>query len=101
MVKLTVLYGPPDDPAAFEDHYAGTHVPLVDKVPNLARFEASLVLGTPDGNPAPYHRIAELWFEDAGVLQASMGSEGGQAAVADIANFATGGATVVISEIDG
>jgi uncharacterized protein (TIGR02118 family) len=30
MVKLTVLYGPPDDPAAFEDHYAGTHVPLVD-----------------------------------------------------------------------
>ena len=33
------------------------------------------------------------------VLEASMGSEEGRAAVADIPNFASGGATVVISEI--
>ena len=100
MVKLSVLYGPPEDPAAFEDYYAGSHLPLAAKVPNVARFEASLVVGTPDGSPAPYHRIAELWFEDPGVMEAAMGSEEGQAAVADISNFATGGATVVISEID-
>jgi len=25
MVKLSVLYGPPDDPATFEDYYGSTH----------------------------------------------------------------------------
>ncbi len=25
MVKLVVAYGPPDDPAAFDAHYAHTH----------------------------------------------------------------------------
>jgi uncharacterized protein (TIGR02118 family) len=100
MVKLTVLYGPPEDPAAFEDYYRDTHVPLVDEIPDLAKFEASRVVGTPDGSDAPYHRIAELWFESVEVLQAAMGSDAGQAAVADIPNFASGGATVVISDID-
>ena len=100
MVKLSVLYGPPDDPATFEDYYGSTHVPLAAKIPDVARFEASLVIGTPDGSPAAYHRIAEVWFESAAVLDASMGSAEGQAAVADIPNFASGGATVVISTID-
>jgi uncharacterized protein (TIGR02118 family) len=38
VVKIIVLYGPPTDPAAFEDYYANTHVPLAAKTPNLARF---------------------------------------------------------------
>ena len=33
MVKLTVLYGHPDNPADFEEYYANTHMPLVDKMP--------------------------------------------------------------------
>jgi uncharacterized protein (TIGR02118 family) len=37
MVKITVLYGHPEDPAAFEEHYTNTHIPLVKKVPNLKR----------------------------------------------------------------
>jgi hypothetical protein len=32
-------------------------------------------------------------------LQASMGSPEGQAAVADIPNYATGGATTLVSEV--
>jgi hypothetical protein len=28
-VKLVVLYTQPDDPAAFEEHYLGVHMPLV------------------------------------------------------------------------
>ncbi|MGI8864239.1 MAG: EthD family reductase [Solirubrobacteraceae bacterium] len=98
MVKLVVAYGPPEDPAAFDEHYASTHGPLARKVPDLRRFEAGKVLGTPDGSPAPFYFIAELSFDDAEVLQASMGSPEGQAAAADIATFATGGATLVIAE---
>jgi uncharacterized protein (TIGR02118 family) len=41
-------------PAAFEEYYATTHVPLVGKMPNVARFEATRVLGTPDGSGPPY-----------------------------------------------
>ena len=43
MIKLTVLYGPPKDVAAFEDYYASTHMPLVYKIPGLGRTEKAKV----------------------------------------------------------
>jgi uncharacterized protein (TIGR02118 family) len=98
MVKLVVAYGPPEDPAAFDEHYARVHAPLAQKIPNLRRFEAGKVLGTPDGSAAPFYFMAELWFDDADQLQAAMGSSEGQAAAADVATFATGGATLMIAE---
>ena len=98
MVKLVVSYGAPDDPTAFDQHYAGTHIPLVQKIPNLRRFEAGKVLGTPDGSPAPIYFLAELWFDSAQELEAAMGSAEGQATGADVATFATGGATMMIAE---
>jgi uncharacterized protein (TIGR02118 family) len=100
MVKVIVLYQPPSDPAAFEEHYANTHLPLAAKMPNVRRFEASRVVGTPDGGAAPYYRIAELWFDSQDEMQGSTSSPEGQATVADIANFATGGAQVLIAEVD-
>lgn len=98
MVKLVVAYGAPQDPAAFDQYYASTHRPLVEKIPNLRRFEAGKVLGTPDGSPAPYYVIAELAFDDLPALQASLASPEGAAAAGDVPNFATGGATLMIAE---
>lgn len=65
MQRLTVLYTPPSDPEAFEAHYLTEHVPLARAVPGLARLEAARVVATPDGSPAPYYRVADLFFEDA------------------------------------
>jgi uncharacterized protein (TIGR02118 family) len=98
MVKLVVGYGPPDDAAAFDEHYASTHAPLAQKIPNLRRFEAGKVLGTPDGTPAPFYFIAELSFDGVEELQVALGTSEGQAAAADVATFATGGATLMIAE---
>ncbi len=98
MVKLVVCYGAPEDPAAFDRHYTETHVPLVERIPNLRRFEAGKVLGTPDGSAAPYYYMAELSFDSAEDLQAAMGSAEGQAAGADVATFASGGATLMLVE---
>jgi uncharacterized protein (TIGR02118 family) len=98
MVKLVVAYGHPEDPAAFDDHYAATHRPLAEKIPNLRRFEAGKVLGTADGSQAPYYFIAELSFDSPQDLQAGMDSAEGQAAAADVATFASGGATLMIAE---
>ena len=98
MVKLVVSYGPPEDPAAFDQHYAEKHVPLVEKIPNLRRFEAGKVLGTPDGSPAPVYYLAELAFDSVEDLQASLGTAEGQATTDDVGTFASGGATVMIVE---
>src|SRR4051794_32212279 len=35
MVKAVVLYGHPEDPDAFERHYAETHTPLAEAIPGL------------------------------------------------------------------
>ena len=98
MAKITALYGHPTDPAAFEEYYADNHLPLVEKIPNLRQFEAGKVIATPGGSEPPYYWIAELWFETVEQLQSSLGSSEGQAVAEDIQNFATGGATLFISE---
>lgn len=102
MTKLTVLRGL--RPASGsgedlnEDYYASTHMPLADKIPNVERYEEGAV-SDPDGGKPPYHRIAELWFRDAETMGKSLSSDEGSAAVADIPNFATGGATTLVSEV--
>jgi uncharacterized protein (TIGR02118 family) len=100
MVRLTVLYGHPDDPAAFEEYYSNTHMPMVPKIPHLLRLEAARVVATPDGSEPPYYRIFECYFEDMERLQSGMSSPEGQAASNDLPSFATGGATIFSSEVD-
>lgn len=101
-VKFVALYGPPADPAAFERYYAETHVPLAHQLPGLGlqRVETALILGTAQGGFAPYYRITELWLDDVPQLQAAAMSAEGEALVADVANFATGGVTVLVARAD-
>jgi uncharacterized protein (TIGR02118 family) len=99
MVKLMVLYGKPEDPSAFDAYYAATHAPLAEKIPTLRRFEHGKALGSPDGSEAPFYYIAELSFDDPDALQAAMSSPEGQAAGGDVANFATGGVTMLVAQI--
>ena len=99
MVKLMVLYGKPEDPSVFDAHYASTHAPLAEKIPNLRRYEHGKALGTPDGSEAPYYYVAELSFDDPDALQAAMSSPEGQAAGGDVANFATGGVTMFVAQV--
>ena len=100
VAKLTVLYGHPEDPDAFEEYYANTHMPMVPKIPNLLRFEAARLVAGEGGSEPPYYRIFEAWFEDMDRLQSGMSSPEGQAPPADLPNFATGGATIFVSEVD-
>ncbi len=100
MFKVTVLYNEPTDPAAFEDYYFSRHLGIAAKIPNVTRVETARAAATPDGSPLPYFRMAEIWFKDLPTLQASMGSPEGQATVADLANFATAGADVLIAAVD-
>jgi uncharacterized protein (TIGR02118 family) len=99
MMKLTVLYGPPTDTAAFDQHYQDVHAPLAQKIPGISRFEAGKVT-TLDGSDSPYYLMAQLWFEDMAAFGAGMGSPEGAAAAADVPTFATGGATMLLTEVE-
>lgn len=100
MIKLTVLYGHPADPVAFERYYAETHMPLVARISGVLRHEKAKVAGSPGAEPTPYYRTFEAWFDDEASLGAAMGSPEGQAAVNDLGNFATGGVTVFVSAVE-
>jgi uncharacterized protein (TIGR02118 family) len=101
MVKLTVMYGHPTDPDAFEEYYAGTHMPIAGKMSGFDRFEAAKVLGTPEGGKADFYRTAEIWWSSEEAMKQTLASSEGQATVADIPNFATGGVTVMVSAVEG
>lgn len=99
MTKLTVLYGHPADPNAFEDYYTNKHLPTAATMKGFEKVEYTKFLGAPDGSEAGYYRMAEFWFTSPEALQATMGSAEGQATAADLANFATGGVKFLVGAV--
>jgi len=99
MIKLVVLYGEPKSPAEFEKYYADIHMPIARQMKGVRRVELARATGTPDGGAPPFYRMAELYFDDSAHMQSVMGSPEGQKTVADLANFATGGVTVMVAEV--
>jgi uncharacterized protein (TIGR02118 family) len=99
MVKLTLLYGLPKSPEAFEKYYAETHMPLASKMQGVRRVELSKVTGTVDGSAPAFYRIADLYFDDVEHMNRVMSMPEGKAAVADLSNFATGGVTTLVSNV--
>ena len=96
MHVLTVCYGHPTDPAAFDAYYTSTHAPLVWKLPGLENFTYRHCASV-DSSPSPYFLLAELSFASQEALGAAMASPEGQASGADLPNFATGGVTMFIA----
>ena len=96
MAQLVVMYKMPNDTAAFDKYYAEKHIPIAKKLPGLRKYEISQgPVATPAG-PSGYHLVALLHFDNLAAIQAAFGSAEGQAAVADVPNFATGGADIVM-----
>ena len=99
-VKLVVLYTHPEDAEAFEQHYSGTHMPLVDQIPGLMRAETGKVGAAVDGGEKTYYRITELYFADQAALQAGFGSDEGTATAADYQKIAPAGSRMFIVPVD-
>ncbi len=99
-VKLTVLYTQPDDPAAFDEHYLGVHVPLVHKIPGLERSETSKITTALDGGEQTYYRMAELYFADQAAMDAAFGSAEGGATAQDYGQIAPSGSRMFVQVID-
>ncbi len=98
MAKLVVLYKKPKDAEAFNKHYASVHIPLAKKIPALRKYDISTgAIGTPAG-PSELQLVATLYFDSLDALKAGLASPQGQAAAADLANFADGGVELYFFE---
>jgi uncharacterized protein (TIGR02118 family) len=96
--KIVVIYPTPRDVTIFERAYTQDHGPMVtpQNFKGLAKFVASRVVGTPDGSPAPFYRVAELHFPSMETLQAAAASPSAQKVVAHAVSISTGGKPIVL-----
>jgi uncharacterized protein (TIGR02118 family) len=94
MARVVVMYKPPKDPAAFGSYYFATHVPIAKKIPGLRKYEVSNGAVASPGGPSGVHLTAILHFDDMPAVGRAFASPEGQAAVADVGKFATGGVDI-------
>ncbi len=100
MAKLFAIYQQPKDPAAFDNYYYNTHVPLAKTIPGLRSYEVTRgdVMGMA-GKHATY-LMAVLEFDSLAAISAAMASPQGQATAADLANFAAAGVDVMLGDTE-
>ena len=99
MIQLTVLYAHPQDPDAFDRYYREVHIPLARKLPGLKGYTVHKPASLNPGERSPYYLIADLYFDSPEAFSAALTSAEGQAASADLQNFATAGVTLVAGEV--
>jgi uncharacterized protein (TIGR02118 family) len=98
MTRLTVLYGHPTDPAEFDRYYREVHLPLARRMRGLTGWTIGRCQAAAPGERPPYYLIVGLFAETRAALEAVLDSPEGRAAVADVPNFATGGATFMYDD---
>jgi 4-carboxymuconolactone decarboxylase len=94
MHRVLVLYSAPKDPEHFKKYYLGKHLPLALQMPGLLASRYSFAIEGV-GAPSPYFCVFEGDFASEAAMGAAMQSEIGQKVSADVANYATGGATIL------
>ena len=96
---VIVLYNQPKDTAAFQKYYAEKHIPLFAahaKEIGVTRAELVKFAVTIDGQVPALYREADLRFESRQALEKGIATPGFKTVAGDLANFATGGVTVLI-----
>lgn len=100
MHRMTILYGRPEDPKAFDAYYRDVHLPIARKMRGLAGWELTWI-DSQQGDVGPaLHLVVDLWADDEATMDRVLASEAGRAASADVPNFATGGVTFLRGEAE-
>ncbi len=98
MIRLTVLYGHPHDPAEFDRYYQQVHIPLASKLRGLKGWTIGKCQAADPAQQPAYYMIVGLYADSREDMEAILDTPEGKAAVADLDNFATGGATFLYDE---
>ena len=87
MYQLIAMFRHPADPAAFEQAYTESHLPLARKIPGLTSLTVSKFHPAKDG-PAKYYQMAVLNFPDKDTFKMAMRSHENGEAGANLMEFA-------------
>ena len=98
MIRLTVLYGHPDNPKEFDRYYHEVHIPLARQMRGLKGWTIGKCESAVPGELPPYYMIVGLYADSREQMESILASPEGQATGADVANFATGGAAFLYDE---
>ena len=96
MVRLIALYSVPDDPDTFDEHYRNVHTPIINRYPGLREMRVSHIAGV-GSRGAPYHLMAEMFFDSQADLDEALTSGPGAESARDLRNFASAGVTMFIA----
>lgn len=90
MVKfMVVLYRRPDlSEGEFQAYLRGVHGPMAEAIPDLLRYTQNYVAPDPTRKHPGWDAIVELFWADRETMEAAWSSPEGQAATADLAEFA-------------
>jgi len=98
MVKLVAMFSRPEDPAAFDRAYFGTHLELNAKTPGLRRTEVARVTGAPRGE-TPWYLVTEMYYDDEASMRAAFASPEAAEAGRQLMSFAKGLVTMYTAEV--
>ena len=98
MTRLTVLYGHPDDPEAFDRYYREVHIPIAKTMKGLKGWTIGKCEAAEPGTKPAYYLIVGLYAESREAMEAILASPEGQATIADVPKFATGGVTFLYDD---
>jgi uncharacterized protein (TIGR02118 family) len=90
------IYKQPADPAAFDEAYFKTHLPLMSKVPGLQKTQVTRFSRTLMGEGV--YLMAEMYFSDRDALKAAMKSAEMAAAGENLNSFAEGLVTLAFGD---
>ncbi|MGY2067278.1 EthD family reductase [Blastococcus sp. SYSU DS0619] len=99
MYRVIANYAHPEDPQAFLEHYRSTHAPLAKNLAGLSSYTWG-TCETLDGSRPEYFVTATLDWPSKDAALADLGSDAGQAASADMANFAQAGVVMIACETE-
>ena len=100
MIRVLALHNTPVELSSYDDYYVNVHMPLVRRIPGVRNIRYGRVIRAADGGPAPYFLISDVYFDDEATLEVALESPEMAEAFADVPNFATGGATIMICEAE-
>ena len=75
MVRLTVLYGHPEDPAQFDRYYREVHIPLARMMKGLTGWTIGKCESVEPSSEPPYYFMVGLYAESAEAMQAILESQ--------------------------
>ena len=90
MIKfMVVLYRRPDlGEAEFQAYLRDVHGPMAEAIPDLLHYTQNFVAEDPMREHPGWDAIVELFWADRETMEAAWASPEGQAATADLAEFA-------------